>query len=130
MRFAYLAIALLALSACAAIHRQEAADSEVLLKQAGFQARAADSPERQQDLVKMPLRQIVERDQKGTPEYIFADPDNCHCLYVGGQKEYAKLQELRQQRIDDHNQLARRSSFEGGISDLWGPWKPEGLIVK
>ena len=130
MRFAYLAVPLLALSACAAIHRQEAADSEVLLRQAGFEARAADSPERQQDLVKMPLRQIVERDQKGTPEYIFADPDNCRCLYVGGQKEYAKLQELRQQRIDDHNQLARRSSFEGGISDLWGPWKPEGLIVK
>ncbi len=126
MRFAYLAIPLLALSACAAIHRQEAADSEVLLKQAGFQARAADSPERQQDFVKMPSRQIVERDQM----YSFADPDNCRCLYVGGQKEYAKLQELRQQRIDDHNQLARRSSFEGGISDLWGPWKPEGLIVK
>jgi hypothetical protein len=130
MRFAYLAIPLLALSACAAIHRQEAADSEVLLRQAGFQARAADSPERQQDLVKMPSRQIVERDQKGTPEYIFADPDNCRCLYVGGQKEYAKLQELRQQRIDEHNQLARRSSFEGGVSDLWGPWEPEGLIVK
>ncbi len=131
MRFAYLAIPLLALSACAAIHRQEAADSEVLLKQAGFQARAADSPERQQDLVKsLPSRQIVKRDQKGTPEYIFADPDNCRCLYVGGQKEYAKLQELRQQRIDDHNQLARRSSFEGGISDLWGPWKPEGLVAK
>jgi len=34
----------LALSAGAAIHRQEAADSEVLLEQAGFQARAADSP--------------------------------------------------------------------------------------
>ena len=130
MRFAYLAIPLLALSACAAVHRQEAADSEVLLKQAGFQARAADSPERQQDLVKMPLRQIVECDQNGTPEYIFADPDNCHCLYVGGQKEYAKLQELRQQRIDEHYQLARRSSFEGGVSDLWGPWEPEGLIVK
>jgi len=131
MRFAYLAIPLLALSACAAIHRQEAADSEVLLKQAGFQTHAADSPERQQDLVKsLPSRQIVKRDQKGTPEYIFADPDNCRCLYVGGQKEYAKLQELRQQRIDDHNQLARRSSFEGGISDLWGPWKPEGLVAK
>ena len=42
MKSACLAVALLALSACAAIHRQEAADSEVLLKQAGFQARAAD----------------------------------------------------------------------------------------
>ena len=113
-----------------AIHRQEAADSEVLLRQAGFQARAADSPERQQDLVKMPSRQIVERDQNGTAVYTFADQDNCHCLYIGGQKEYAKLQELRQQRIDEHNQLARRSSFEGGISELWGPWKPEGLVAK
>ena len=113
-----------------AIHRQEAADSEVLLEQAGFQARAADSPERQQDLVKMPSRQIVERDQNGTAVYTFADQDNCHCLYIGGQKEYAKLQELRQQRIDEHNQLARRSSFEGGISELWGPWKPEGLVAK
>jgi hypothetical protein len=130
MKPACLAVALLALSACAAIHRQEAADSEVLLKQAGFQARAADSPERQQDLVKMPSRQIVERDQNGAAVYSFADPDNCRCLYVGGQKEYAKLQELRQQRIDEHYQLARRSSFEGGVSDLWGPWEPEGLIVK
>src|SRR5436309_12434700 len=58
-----------------AIHRQEAADSEVLLEQAGFQARAADSPERQQDLVKMPSRQIVERDQNGAAVYTFADPD-------------------------------------------------------
>jgi hypothetical protein len=130
MRFVYLAIPLLALSACAAIHRQEAADSEVLLKQAGFHTRAADSPERQQDLVTMPSRQIVERDQNGAAVYSFADPDNCRCLYVGGQKEYAKLQELRQQRIDDHNQLARLSSFESGVSDLWGPWKPEGLVVQ
>jgi hypothetical protein len=130
MKAMYLAIPLLALSACAALHRQEAADSEVLLRQAGFQTRAADSPERQQDLVKLPSRQIVERDQKGIPEYVFADPDNCRCLYVGGQKEYAKLQDLRQQRIDDHYQLARRSSFEGGVSDLWGPWEPEGLVVK
>src|SRR5256885_14891088 len=130
MRFVFLAIPLLALSACAAIHRQEAADSEVLLEQAGFQARAADSPERQQDLVTMPSRQIVERGQTGAAVYTFADPDNCHCLYIGGQKEDAKLQELRQQRIDEHNQLARRSSFQGGISDLWGPWEPEGPVAE
>ena len=80
--------------------------------------------------MKKPSRQIVERDQNGTAVYTFADQDNCHCLYIGGQKEYAKLQELRQQRIDEHNQLARRSSFEGGISELWGPWKPEGLVAK
>ena len=122
MRFAYVAAALLTLSACAAIHRQEASDSEVLLKQAGFQARKLDPS--------LPARQIVERNENGTAEYLFADPDNCGCLYAGGEKEYATLQGLRQQRIDEHNQLARRSTFEGGISDLWGPWEPEGLQLK
>jgi hypothetical protein len=130
MRFACLAVALLALSACAAVHREEAADSDALLKQAGFQPRFADTHERRVDLQTMPARQMVERDQNGVPMYTFADPDNCRCLYVGGQKEYAKLQALRQQRIDDHNWYAKRSSFEGGVSDLWGPWEPEGLQVK
>lgn len=130
MRFACIAIALLALSACAAVHREEASDSEALLKQAGFQARPADTAERQQDLAKMPSRQIVERNRNGVPVYTFADPDNCRCLYVGGQKEYAALQVLRQERLDGHNQLAKRSTFESGISDLWGPWEPEGLQVK
>jgi hypothetical protein len=123
-RFAYLAVPLLALSACATLHRQEASDSEVLLRQAGFQARAAE------DLAKLPPRQIVERDEKGVPAYVFADPDNCRCLYVGGEKEYATLQGLRQQRIADHAWLAQRSSGEGGVSDLWNAWEPEGLQLK
>jgi hypothetical protein len=130
MRSAYLAVPLLALSACAAIHRQEASDSEVLLRQAGFQARVADSSEREQDLAKLPARRIVERDEKGVPAYVFADPDNCRCLYVGGEKEYAALQDLRQQRLDEHAELVRRSSFESGVSDLWSPWEPEGLQLR
>ena len=124
-RFAYFAVPLLALSACATIHRQEASDSEVLLKQAGFQARAADS-----DLAQLPPRQIVERDEKGVPAYVFADPDNCRCLYAGGAQEYATLQKLRQQRLDEHAELARRSSSESGVSDLWNAWEPEGLQLK
>jgi hypothetical protein len=124
MRLAYLAVPLLALSACATIHRQEASDSEVLLKQAGFQVRA------EQDLANLPARQIVERDEKGVPAYVFADPDNCRCVYVGAGKEYATLQKLRQQRLDEHAELARRSSSESGVSDLWNAWEPEGLQLK
>jgi hypothetical protein len=134
MKIAYLAIPVLALSACAAIHSQEAADSEVLLNQAGFQKRAEESTAGAstagQDVGKVPARQIVESTQSGTPMYTFADPDNCHCLYVGGEQEYAKLQKLRQQRLDDHLWYTRQSTFEGGISNLWGPWEPQGLQVK
>jgi hypothetical protein len=130
MKPIYLAVPLLTLSACAAIHRSEAGDSEVLLRQAGFQARAADSAESRQALATLPARQIVARNEAGAKTYAFADPDKCRCLYVGDEKEYATLQQLRQQRIAEHNFYAQRSSFEGGVSDLWGPWEPEGLQVK
>jgi hypothetical protein len=121
-----------ALGGCAAIHRQEASDSEALLKQAGFQARAADTPERRQALAKMPARQIVERNRNGVAVYIFADPDNCNCLYVGGDQQYARLQKLRQDRIAEHQALdARAGSGDRTVdSELWGPWEPEGLVVK
>src|SRR3954468_21934239 len=109
MKFASAVVALLALSACAALHRQEASDSEALLKQAGFQGRPADTPERQQDLAQLPSRQIVERDQEGVAVYTFADPDNCRCVYVGGEKEYAELQRLRQARVAEHEALVARS---------------------
>lgn len=127
-----LAAASLALSGCAAIHRQEATDSEVLLKQAGFQARPADSPARQQSLGSMPPRQIVARNRGGRTVYVFADPDNCRCLYVGGDKEYAALQKLRQDRLAEHQALdARALSGDRTVdSELWGPWEPEGLQVK
>jgi hypothetical protein len=131
MKIAYLAIPVLALSACAAIHSQEAADSEVLLNQAGFQRRAADSPERQRDLANMPPRQIVRTSVKGAPMYAFADPDNCRCVYVGGPQQYDKLQQLRQARLDEHQQLVMQSESDRSItSELWGPWEPEGLQLK
>src|SRR6266513_2331920 len=51
-----------ALGGCAAIERQQAADTEKLLAAAGFQMRPADSAERQQDLANMPPHRIIARD--------------------------------------------------------------------
>jgi hypothetical protein len=125
------AAALLLLSGCAALHQQEASDSEHLLKLAGFQIRPADNAERQQDLAQMPPRQIAARNQGGSTVYSFADPDNCRCLYVGGDKEYAELQKLRQARLDEHAEILARSESDRSIrSELWGPWNPEGLQAK
>jgi hypothetical protein len=79
---------------CAAIHR----DTETMLAAAGFHMRPADTPERQEDLRSMPPHQIVSRTEGGNIVYIYADPDNCHCLYVGGNKEYSEYERLRVQR--------------------------------
>jgi hypothetical protein len=68
----------------------------------------------------------------GSNTYEFFDPAFCHCTYVGGAKEYAELQRLRQARANEHQQLLRTSLSGSADPDpnLWGPWSPEGLDVK
>jgi hypothetical protein len=79
---------------CAAIQR----DTERMLTEAGFHMRPADTPERQEDLRSLPPHRIVSRAKDGNIVYMYADPDNCRCLYVGGNKEYSEYERLRVQR--------------------------------
>lgn len=81
--------ALLVLAGCATIRRYEATATEQLLAVAGFQRQAADSPERLAALDTMPPLKLVARQEDGNVVYTFSDPQNCHCLYVGGPKEYS-----------------------------------------
>ena len=112
-----IAAALLALSGCATIRRQEAADREQLLAAAGFQRRPASSPEQHQDLTTMPRYKIVERSKSGDVVYTYADPENCHCLYVGGPKGFSQYQRLLVERE------VTRDLGEASLNwGAWGPW--------
>jgi hypothetical protein len=124
MRYlAFLAVTL-ALSGCAAIQRQQAADAKELLAQAGFTVRVADEPG-------LSRRQLVAQNTGGGTAYKFSDPDNCNCLYVGGPGEYAELQRLRLERVREHEQMLKTwSPWTPADPRVWGPWKPEGLDLK
>ena len=111
------AAALLTLSGCAAIHRQEAASTEQLLAAAGFQMRAADSPERVHDLTAMPPLKLVARSQDNNVRYTFADPYKCRCLYVGGAKEYSAYRRLAREKQIEEERLQDGEPNDG----LWGP---------
>ena len=111
------AAALLTLSGCAAIHRQEAASTEQLLAAAGFQMRAADNPERVHDLTAMPPLKLVARSQDNNVRYTFADPYKCRCLYVGGAKEYSAYRRLAREKQIEEEQLQDGEPNDG----LWGP---------
>jgi hypothetical protein len=82
--------------------------------------------------VTLKVRQLTAETQNGSTTYEFYDPAFCHCTYVGGAKEYAELQRLRQARANEHQQLLRTSLSGSADPDpnLWGPWSPEGLDVK
>jgi hypothetical protein len=85
------------LSGCAAISQPEGLATERHLAAAGFQVRAAGTPEGLAHLEEMPARRLVARTHDGEPRYTYADPDRCRCLYVGGAKEYAEYRRLVQQ---------------------------------
>ena len=129
---AAIAAVMLALSGCAAIQGQMTTDSEQTLAQAGFHRESVSSQGATSAAAQnLKVRQLTAETQNGTTTYEFYDPQFCHCVYVGGTKEYAELQRLRQARVVEHQQLLRTSL--SGMSDpdpaLWGPWNPEGLDV-
>ena len=111
------AAALVALSGCATMRRHEAASTEQLLTAAGFQMRPANSPELLRDLTTMPPLKLVSRSKDGNAVYTFADPENCHCLYVGGSKEYSEYQRLR---VERENAAVMNEELLDWAA--WGPW--------
>jgi hypothetical protein len=97
---------------CATIRGYEARETERMLAAAGFHMLPADTPERQEDLRSLPPHRIVSRTKDGNVVSTYADPDNCYCVYVGGDKEYSEYERLRVK-----NELARRA---GGSSPSGG----------
>jgi hypothetical protein len=130
---AAIAATILALSGCAAINGQMAADSEQILEEAGFSKQPQSAAQGATGTAggSLPVRQLTKVNDNGSVAYEFYDPQFCNCVYVGGAQEYAKLQELRKARADDHAKLQMSATGQAAPPYwMWGPWKPEGLDVK
>ena len=97
---------------CATIQRLEATETERMLAVAGFHMVLADTPEQQENLRARPPHRIVSRTKDSNGEYTYVDPDNCHCIYVGGEKEYSEYERLRMQK--ETVQRVGESSPSGG----------------
>ena len=69
-----------------------------MLAAAGFQMRPVDTAEVQEDLRSILPHRIVSRTKDGNVVYMYADPDKCHCVYVGGSKEYSEYERRRLER--------------------------------
>ena len=104
-----LAVPMLLGAACAAIQRFEVRDTERMLVAAGFHMRLADTPEPQEDLRSIPPYRIVSRTKDHNVVYMYADPDNCHCVYVGGSKEYSEYERRRVER-----EITQRTAGKAG----------------
>ena len=118
-RTAIACLAVLALAGCAT-QQQILEGQEGMLAAAGFVARPANTPERQQMLAGLPPGRIVSHPEGDHLSYLFADPLDCRCLYVGGPQEWTRYQQtLQQQRIANAQVEAAQLNY-GAFG--WGPW--------
>ena len=90
-------------------------NTESLLSQAGFRKLPADTPKRAEHLQTVAPHKLIRRTADGKPYYVFADPSNCKCLYVGSEDAYAKYKTLVQRQEDAMylEEQRQEESFQG-----------------
>jgi hypothetical protein len=105
---------------CAAIERSEARSTEDLLAAAGFRQLPADTPQRIDVLSSMKPRTLTTVVRDGSLHFVYPDPTNCNCLYVGTQSNYDEYKRLAlQQEIADEQVMAAEDEQDAAY---WGPW--------
>ena len=114
----------LSVTGCAAIRAHQTAETEQVLAAAGFQAEPADTPEKLAHLQTLTPRKVVRDARDGQPQYVYADPETCKCLYVGDEQRYQKYQELSlQKQIADEQMSAAQTNWDASMNwGAWGPW--------
>jgi hypothetical protein len=110
------------------VQRQDAASTETTLAAAGFHIHSADTAERVAELDTAPRLRIVAQKKGKTTVYVYADPVNCHCEYVGDSDQYAEYERLRlEQRTADERQedlrIDQNMTIDAGLPGPWSaPW--------
>jgi hypothetical protein len=94
--------------------QQRAEYLEPMLSAAGFQMLPADTADKLEHLKKLPpLKLNYYLNKEGQPRYWFADPDYCHCLYLGSEEAYQKYQDLRlKAQVAQEEQEAAEQNYE------------------
>lgn len=115
------------LSACTAIERDNALQTERTLAAAGFQMKFADDSGKIQNTSALPQRELTPTRLDGETRFVYADAEFCKCVYVGTEKAYQRYQNLAvRQKIAQANlsaaQAQESAAMNWGMWGGWGPW--------
>ena len=120
-RITVLAAVLIALGGCATIRRHETLDTEQALSAAGFQMKLADTPEKLADLRAHLARRLIPQERERRLYYVYADPEVCHCLYVGTEAQYQEYQRLAlRKQLADEESITAQNQLDA--TSNWGLW--------
>ncbi len=95
--------------------QQRAIDRELVA--AGFIMRPADTPDKRARLRAIPPHRFAARTSNGQRYYIYADPDDCVCAFVGTQKA-----------LDTYRDMVTPPSPPPGVREFAAP--PRGPSVQ
>ena len=112
------------LAGCAAlqqpIQESQASDAEQTLSEAGFRMIPGDTKPRIDMLRALEARRITPVSRDGQPWYVYADPTNCACLYVGNPAQHQPYQQLaRERQLTDEILVSEDDAL---VWSAWGPW--------
>ncbi len=99
-------------------------NKENSLAAAGFVVRPANTPAREAMLKRLPPNKFLTRTRGKTVNYVYADPNNCNCLYVGTPQAYSNYRlAQQQQRVANQNLLAAQTYADADWDwSRWGPY--------
>jgi hypothetical protein len=107
-----------ACSGCAAINKRKAANTEELLSSVGFVPKQPVKPEDIAKLEKVDPLKLYRAVRGGQVIYVYPDPYNCKCVYVGNEQQYQEYKILvmkRQAALEPPYKW--ESDATGGVSE-------------
>ena len=111
----------LSLIGCASSATQKRVDMGKLLTASGFKKAVADTPEKLDQLKKLPQRKITPHEDGDKVFYIYADVEKCRCAYAGNEEAYQKYKQLarKDQLNEEDRQFVERNRQR---QTDWGDW--------
>jgi hypothetical protein len=120
-----LGLLLLAASCGTTLLKKDAPRIEQSLLEAGFMMVPADTPEKVVKLQALPPYKLVKRRRNGVSVYVYADPTNCQCVYVGDVEQYTIFKRyISQMSVAEADAYNARMATEEQSEEIEGEWDP------
>ena len=75
----------------------------MLLEDAGFKMREANTPQKMERLRELTPHKLIARQKNGVPYYLYADPDDCKCLFVGDKLAFENYRAMPAQPLQPYD---------------------------
>jgi hypothetical protein len=89
--------------------------TSLYLSSAGFRIEFANNPAGQQRLRSLPARRFVTERVGNAVQYVYAEPQHCVCIFIGGQQAYDSYQRMLSQPVRASNNPPPDYKTQAGV---------------